>query len=98
MAKRPKPEKSEQRWFVWSSFVVAGALAFSMAVGLVILPMGDYMALRRKRPCWTAQRRSLQIQATDGEVSHKRAIERPRHGESCGTGHVQGTLHNHRPR
>lgn len=65
MAKRPKPDKpkpdkSEQRWFVWSSFVVAGALAFSMAVGLVILPI--VQAPGAGIDAWTAICRAIGIE------------------------------------
>ena len=34
-------ERHDARWFTWAGVVVAGALAFSLAVGLVILPPSD---------------------------------------------------------
>ncbi len=39
MAKKPKPTAQDRRWFTGSALIVAGALIFSVAVGLVVLPL-----------------------------------------------------------
>jgi cytochrome c553 len=59
MDERPDHERHDARWFTWASVVVAGALAFSLAVGLVILPIAQ--APNAGIDAWTAICRAVGI-------------------------------------
>lgn len=53
------PGPDDQRWFTWASFIVAGVLAFSMAVGLVLLPIAQ--APNAGIDAWTAICRAVGV-------------------------------------
>ena len=52
-------ERHDARWFTWAGVVVAGVLAFSLAVGLVILPIAQ--APNAGIDAWTAICRAIGI-------------------------------------
>lgn len=59
MAEHPDHEKRDASWFLWGGVVVASVLAFSLAVGLVILPITQ--APNAGIDAWTAICRAIGI-------------------------------------
>ena len=59
MDEHPDHERHDARWFTWASVVVAGVLAFSIAVGLVFLPV--MQAPNAGIDAWTAICRAIGI-------------------------------------
>lgn len=60
MAEDPIHSRQDRRWFMWSGVAVAGVLAFSVAVGLVILPVAQ--ASNAGIDAWTAICRAIGIE------------------------------------
>lgn len=59
MDKQPDHERHDARWFTWAGLVVAGVLAFSVAFGLIILPIAQ--APNAGIDAWTAICRAIGI-------------------------------------